>query len=179
MSAKKLCIHAMGIALFVVLTLCLQVPVFQNYYLCLGYFVMAFYIYFFGTAGGTLVGTLGVVLYCCLTGGLRGMPGWTLGNLLMGLICGTAACFARRQKRMRTRQAIMAAAVLLSTALGILVVKSLTEAVFYSLPFLLRVATNSYAFAADAAVLALGFGLCIQGEAFFRNVLTRLHADVL
>ena len=29
---KRLCLNAMGVALFVVLTLCLQVPVFENYY---------------------------------------------------------------------------------------------------------------------------------------------------
>ena len=51
MSVNKICINGIGIALFVVMTLCLQVPVFENYYLCLGYVAMAFYtyyIYFFG-----------------------------------------------------------------------------------------------------------------------------------
>ena len=42
MTIKKICMNAMGIAMFVALTLCLQVPVFENYYLCLGYIVMAF-----------------------------------------------------------------------------------------------------------------------------------------
>ena len=37
MTTRKLCLTAMGTALFVVFTLCLQVPVFENYYLCLGY----------------------------------------------------------------------------------------------------------------------------------------------
>ena len=36
-------------ALFVALSLCLQAPVFENYYLCLGYAVMAVYCYSFGT----------------------------------------------------------------------------------------------------------------------------------
>ena len=40
MTTRKLCVTAMGVALFVVLALCLQVPVFENYYLCLGYVVM-------------------------------------------------------------------------------------------------------------------------------------------
>ena len=88
MSVKKICINGIGIALFVVMTLCLQVPVFENYYLCLGYVAMAFYTYYFGTTSGVLVGTLGVFLYCLLTGGLRGMPGWILGNVVIGIICG-------------------------------------------------------------------------------------------
>ena len=36
-NTKKISLLAVGIALFVVLSLCLQVPVFENYYLCLGY----------------------------------------------------------------------------------------------------------------------------------------------
>ena len=78
---KRISINAMGIALFVVLSLCLQVPVFQNYYLCLGYVVMTFYCYSISLISGTIVGTLGVILYCLLISGLRGMPGWALGNL--------------------------------------------------------------------------------------------------
>ena len=62
MSTKKICINAMGIALFVVLTLCLQVPVFENYYLCLGYVVMMLYSYYLDTMSGTLVGTIGVLV---------------------------------------------------------------------------------------------------------------------
>ena len=41
MKLKNICLNGMGIALFVVLSMCLRVPVFENYYLCLGYFVMA------------------------------------------------------------------------------------------------------------------------------------------
>ena len=61
---KKLTLLAMGIALFVALSMCLQVPVFENYYLCLGYVVMAVYCYSFGSFSGTIVGFFGVLLYC-------------------------------------------------------------------------------------------------------------------
>lgn len=169
MTTKKICINAMGVALFVVLTLCLQVPVFENYYLCLGYIAMAVYIYYFGTAGGTLVGTLGVVLYCFLTNGLRGMPGWALGNVVIGVLCGGAAEFAKRQKRRWVKQAVMAAAVVVSAAAGILGVKSLTEVVLYALPFGVRVVSNFSAFVADVIVLILGFGLCISAERVLNN----------
>ena len=46
---------ALGVALFVVLSLCLQVPVFENYYLCLGYVAVAVYCYSFGPVSGTIV----------------------------------------------------------------------------------------------------------------------------
>ena len=82
---KRLTATAIGVALFVVLALCVQVPVFQNYYLCLGYVAMAVYCYSFGAVSGTVVGALGVVLYCLLTSGLRGMPGWAMGNVVIGV----------------------------------------------------------------------------------------------
>ena len=85
-NVRRISITGMGIALFVVLTLCLQVPVFENYYLCLGYVAMAVYCYSVGTAEGTIIGVFGVILYCLLTSGLRGMPGWAAGNVVRSCI---------------------------------------------------------------------------------------------
>ena len=171
MNTKNICINAMGIALFVVLTLCLQVPVFENYYLCLGYVVMAFYIYYFGMISGTIVGTAGVLIYCFLTSGLRGMPGWMLGNVVIGVLCGIISKLLKKQKSIRLKQGTMIAMVIISTALGILGAKSLTEMLLYSLPFGLRVASNIYAFVADVIVLIIGFELCMTGEELWKKVL--------
>ena len=56
-------LSGIGIALFVALTMCIQVPVFENYYLCLGYVVMMVYCYLYGAAAGTITGTFGVLFY--------------------------------------------------------------------------------------------------------------------
>lgn len=146
MSTKKICINAMGIALFVVLTLCLQVPVFENYYLCLGYIAMAFYTYYFGIVSGMLVGTIGVLIYCILTGGLRGLPGWLLGNVVIGVLCGLVAVYIKEQDNQWVKQGIMISAVVASTGIGILLVKSMTEVVLYGIPFGVRIANNIFAF---------------------------------
>ena len=53
-----------GIALFVVMSLYLQVPVFENYYLWLGYIVMTVYI--FGITKEIIIGILGTFLYCLI-----------------------------------------------------------------------------------------------------------------
>lgn len=171
MSTKKICIDAMGIALFVVLTLCLQVPVFENYYLCLGYIAMAFYTYYFGVASGTLVGVIGVFIYCILTGGLRGMPGWLLGNVVIGILCGIASVYIKKQNNNWLKQGTMVLSVIVSTAIGILLVKSLTEVLLYGIPIGVRIANNIFAFAADVFVLLVGFGICISGENIFKNIL--------
>lgn len=163
-NTRKLCLTALGIALFVALTLCLQVPVFENYYLCLGYVVMAVYLWSFGTASGTAVGCLGVVLYCLVISGLRGMPGWAMGNLVIGLLLGPAFRFAGRMRKSWRRTAFLTAAVIVSAALGILAVKSAVESLLYAQPFLLRAGKNSYAFVADAAVLLVSLPVCTALE---------------
>ena len=53
-TTRRITLLAVGTALFVALSMCLQVPVFENYYLCLGYVVMAVYCYSFGTVSGVV-----------------------------------------------------------------------------------------------------------------------------
>lgn len=76
----------------------------QIHYLCLGYIAMVFYTYYFGIAGGSLVGTMGVLIYCFLTCGLWGMPGWMLGNLIIGVLCGMVSKHVRSFKNIWIRQ---------------------------------------------------------------------------
>lgn len=154
-TVRRISMLGIGTALFVVLSLCLQVPVFENYYLCLGYAVMAVFCVSFGPADGAVVGAAGVVLYCLLTSGLRGMPGWALGNVVIGLGLGfglrLTAGIPNRALRFGA-DAVLIAAV---TAAGILGVKSLTEHLLYAQPFAVRAVKNFPAFAADAAMLAV------------------------
>ena len=159
-SLKKLTATAIGIALFVVLALCVQVPVFQNYYLCLGYVVMAVYCFSFGVFSGTAVGALGVVLYCLLTSGLRGMPGWALGNVVIGIGLGLTFRATRDMQKKGVQYALWVGSVILFTAIGILGVKSLIDSLIKSQPFLVRAGMNLYAFVADAVVLILSLPLC-------------------
>lgn len=161
-SIKKLCAIGLGIALYVVLALCLQVPVFENYYLCLGYVAMAVYCYSFGPWAGAAVGSLGVVLYCLLINGLRGMPGWALGNLLIGIALGLTFRYTRKIGSAPLRWALDALAVVIATAVGILLLKSFTECVLYAQPMLVRIAKNIYAFVADVVMLLVSLPLCVQ-----------------
>ena len=151
----------MGVALYVVLALCLQVPVFENYYLCLGYVSMMVFCYYFGAASGITVGVLGVVLYCLLINGLRGLPGWAAGNLVIGLVVGLTCSFTKKMENVVLRNIIIAIAVILSTAIGILCVKSIVEVILYAQPMIIRVAKNVYAFIADVVVLMASLPICI------------------
>ena len=173
-STKKLTLLAVGIALFVALSLCLQVPVFENYYLCLGYVVMAVYCYSFGTLAGTTVGVLGVVLYCLVISGLRGMPGWALGNLVIGLALGACYRMTRGMESKALRVAIQLVVIVAATALGILVVKSVPEQILYAQPFVVRAGKNFTAFVADAVMLLLSEPICIALDKPARKIFPEL-----
>ncbi len=162
---RKTCLWAVGIALFVALSLCLQVPIVQNYYLCLGYAVMAVYCYSFGPFAGATVGALGVVFYCLVISGLRGMPGWALANVLIGFALGIVFRATKGMKSLAVKAALNAGAIIAATALGMLGVKSLLESALYAQPVAVRIAKNTPAFVADAAVLLLSLPICMSLDA--------------
>lgn len=154
----------MGTALFVVLSLCLQVPVFENYYLCLGYVVMMVFCFYFGPFSSVIVSTLGVILYCLLISGLRGMPGWAAGNMVLASAVSLACTATAGMKNRRLRFLILLGVIVAATAAAILGVKSLVEMVLYAQPFFLRVAKNGYAFIADIVVMVVSIPICEKLE---------------
>ncbi|MBQ6475278.1 MAG: ECF transporter S component [Clostridia bacterium] len=172
-----ICVTAVGVALFVALSLCLQVPVFENYYLCLGYAAMMVYCCFFGTLSGTLTGVLGVVLYCLLISGLRGMPGWALGNAVIGVVMGLTFHVTKKMKRRAVQIAVQIAAVAVSVTAGILVVKSLTESLLYGQPFAVRTAKNVYAWAADAVMMIASLPVCHMLEGPVKKIFPNLEGE--
>ena len=157
----SIAVLAVGIALFVALSVCLQVPVFENYYLCLGYAVMAVYCWSFGAGSGAIVGALGVVLYCLVISGLRGMPGWALGNAVIGVILGTVFRKTKAMKNAAWKTSLNSAAIIVSVALGILGVKSLTECLLYAQPMIVRIGKNMSAFIADTVMLLVSLPICM------------------
>lgn len=159
---KKMCINAMGIALFVVLSYLLKFPIFENFYLCLGYVVMTVYLYSFGIFSGTIVGVLGTLIYCILISGLRGMPGWILGNIVIGIILGLYFKYFKNLSKDKYIIFLIYSTIVIviSVGIGILGIKSITECILYSQPFLIRLTTNFSAFIADVLVIVLSIPFC-------------------
>ena len=170
-TVKNITINAMGIALFVVLSLCLQVPVFENYYLCLGYVAMTAYCYIISTTSGTIVGTIGVILYCLLTSGLRGMPGWVAGNLFLGIIMGLTFKYTKKLNNKIIETIICSIVIIIGTGVAMLIIKSGVEAHLYTQPFWLRVTKNIYAFVADAFMIIISIPLCRFLEPKFKEIM--------
>ena len=173
---KWMCATAVGTALFVVLTLCLQVPVFENYYHCLGYIIMAVCLYSFGTVSETFVGVVGVVLYCLLTSGLRGMPGWAVGNLVIGIVVGLTFRLTKGMKKQWLRAVLNFISIAVSAAIGILIFKSLTECILYSQPMIVRIGKNIFAFAADIFVLEFSLPICMTLDKPIEKIMN-VHQD--
>ena len=166
---QRIAVLAVGIALFVVLSLCLQVPVFENYYLCMGYAVMAVYCWFFGVISGTIVGALGVVMYCLVISGLRGMPGWVIGILLGSIFHKTKAMKSRGLKTL-----LNSISIIIAVALGILIVKSLTECLLYVQPMIVRIGKNMSAFIADTVMLLASLPICMALDGKIKKLFPKL-----
>lgn len=152
---KNICISGIGIALFVTCSMCLSIPVFENYYLCTGYIVLAFFANK-SIKDAITVGALGTILYCLLTNGLRGMVGWTLGNIIIALIVGLCCKFRHQCKNKFLGMFIVYIGIVVGCFLGIVILKSFIEWLLFLEPMMLRMMKNSYAFIADALVMIVG-----------------------
>lgn len=165
MKVKDITFSAAGIALFAALSMCLRVPVFENYYLCLGYIVMTVYMWCFRWYEGALVGFFGVILYCMLGSlGFNGMPGWAVGNIAVGLIFGTAVKRIRKIRNRPARVLLTVAAAAAASFVGIGLIKSLIDSFVVSQPFTLRVFKNFPSFCSDAFVIAASIPVCLLAE---------------
>ena len=162
---KSITFSAVGTALFVALSMCLRVPVFENYYLCLGYIVMTVYIWCFKWYEGAITGFFGVILYCIVGGlGFNGMPGWAVGNIAIGLIMGLAIKCIKRLRSKPARVVLTAVAAVFASFIGIELIKSLIDSVIVSQPFVVRFGKNFTSFIADAFVIVISLPICVLVE---------------
>ena len=173
---NDIALTGIGIALFVVMSICLQVPVFENYYLCLGYIVMIVYIYLFGITKGIIIGVLGTFLYCIIINGIRGLPGWAIGNVFVALIISLAFHLGKKLSNKILKYTVYIMGIILGCCLGILVIKSIVEYFIYAQPIILRMTNNIYAFIADVVVLIAGVPICEKLEKVM-NSLTKYSTN--
>ena len=165
MGSKDITFLAIGIALFVVLSMCLRVPVFENYYLCLGYIIMTVYIWCFQWYEGAIIGFIGVILYCYIGGlGLNGMPGWAVGNIAIGMITGLSLKYIQKMNNRILQVAVTAVVSIIATFIGIELIKSLIDSFIVGQPFIVRFGKNMTSFIADAFVIVISLPICVLVE---------------
>ena len=134
---------------------------------------MMVFCFYFGPFSSAVVGTLGVVLYCLLISGLRGMPGWAIGNLVIALSVSLACKFTAGPESRWLRHLILLGVIVVSTAAAILGVKSVVEMVLYAQPVLLRAAKNMYAFVADIVVMTVSLPICEKNGKHYPQTVSR------
>lgn len=160
MKTQKICILGILTAMFVALAMALRVPVFDNFYLCLGYVAMYIAIYLYDIFGGLIVGTIGTSIYCILISGLRGLPGWIVGNICISVFVGLWMRFTKKHADKFCWIILTELIIVVSTAIGMLIFKSLTEVIIYAQPMWLRITTNFPAFITDSIVLCVSIPIC-------------------
>lgn len=148
---RYITITAMGIALYVVLSMTAKIPLIGHISLDIGYIVLAIYCYHMGVGSGAIVGGAGCVIISMLTTGWF-PTGWMIGNIVIAIICGA---FYNRNGSTRS-MLINIVISILSVTIGILVLKTAIECALYGIPIAIKIPKNAVAFATDAIVMSIG-----------------------
>lgn len=148
---KTMCLTALGIALYVVLSMTAKIPVIGHIGLDLGYVVLAIYAYRYGWVSGAVVGAAGCALVSLLTSGWF-PPGWVLGNALIGIFCGNTYDHNDDNKSFAVNVALSGFAVFL----GIVVIKTAVECVMFDIPLAVKAPKNITAALIDIITMCVG-----------------------
>ena len=162
----RLTIDALGIALYVVLSMTIPIRVVGNYFLCLGYLIIVAYPYLFGPMDGMIVGFFGTALYCILVSSYNGMVGWVIGNTLIGYGLGVVFSHTKGRKHAYIIDNVM---IVLLTAVAFLLIKPLIETVMFRIPYSLRVAANMPAFIMDMIVMLVGYPITLYVQKMIKK----------
>ena len=144
---QKIAFLSIGIALYVVLSAFVVIPIVNRIKLDLGYIVYGIYLNTFGIPG-TFVGVLGCIIAELLKGGSFRIA-WPIGQAFIGLTLGYLL-----PKTEKVWLKIIYS--IISVFIGIAIIKTVIEVAMYQFPFNLKFASNCAAFAVDAIALVIG-----------------------
>lgn len=144
---QKIAFLSLGIALYVVLSAFVIIPIINRIKLDLGYIVFGMYLNTFGISG-TIVGVLGCIIAELLKGGSLRIA-WPIGQAFIGLTLGYLL-----PETEKTWLKILYS--ILAVFIGIAVIKTVIEVWMYQFPWGLKFASNFTAFVIDAIALVIG-----------------------
>lgn len=144
---KKVTYLGMGVALYVVLSYTVKVPLINQIRTDFGYLVFGVFLCIFGMEG-TIVGVLGCIISNLLYSGTFPI-GWALGQLFIGILCG----YIFRKTESTALRLVIA---LISVFIGIGVIKTLVESFLFSLPLAAKFIRGIVASIADAVPFLAG-----------------------
>ena len=146
-SNKTITYLGMGIALYVVLSYTVKIPLINQIRTDFGYLVFGVFLCIYGVEG-TIVGVLGCIISNLLYSGTFPI-GWAMGQLFIGLVCGSLF-----KKTENTAFRVLIACV--SVFIGIGVIKTLVESLLFNLPLAAKFIRGLVASVADAIPFVAG-----------------------
>ena len=155
---KKLTYLGLGVALYVVLSFTVKIPILAHIRTEPGYIAFGLFLCLFGYPA-TAVGVLGCIIANLLTSGTFPI-GWALGQLFIGLSC---SWMFPRLKSMAAKLV----AGFLSVMIGIALIKSLSESVLFNLPLGIKLVRGTVAALADAVPFLAG--ILLSSQIRFKN----------
>lgn len=146
-STKNICYIGIGIALYFVLSMTLNIPLIGHLKTDLGYIAFGVWCVLFGWQG-CIVGVVGCLLESLILSGWFPV-GWILGQIVVGLTCG----IIYKKCNSITINVIITIVVMF---VGIAGVKTLVECHLYSIPFVVKLSKNLIAAIADTIPMLVG-----------------------
>lgn len=162
---NKLTMCAMGIALYVVLSMVIKIPLFGHTSLDLGYIAFAVYCYYFGMLGA-VVGTVGCCFVSMLSSGWFPIE-WMAGQVVIGLIVGYF-CYKYRRNHYNILYHDYVSIwrdyfiIILSVFLGIAVIKTGVAYFMYHMALGPKIIKGLITAGMDAFVMCFGYWFTIK-----------------
>ena len=144
---KLIAYYAMGIALYVVLSMTIKIPLINHIKTDFGYVAFGAFLNLFGMSA-TIVGVIGCVLSNVLSGGSFPI-GWIIGQIFIGIACGY---YYKNTDKMWLTIIV----TIISVFIGIAVIKTMVEVIFFNLPLEAKIIRSVIAFIADAIPMVIG-----------------------
>lgn len=146
-NTRHIAIAAIGIALYVVLSSTVRIPLAGHISVDLGFIALAVYAYHLGPFYAGIVGGLGCTISSLLFSGWFPL-GWLLGNTFIGVVCGKAF------KKEKTVWNIFVS--VLAVVVGIIGIKTAVECYLYNIPLAVKISKNSIAALTDSIAMVIG-----------------------
>lgn len=148
MKTNKITLTGLLTALYVVLSLSLKINLIGNITIDLGYVALAIACCLLGGWAG-FVGAIGCSLESLLFSAYGFSISWFIANLIIGLGCGIIF-------KKTNNTVLRAIAIVLFTALGVFVAKTVIECKLYNIPFAVKIMKNAVAFIVDTIAMLIG-----------------------
>ena len=155
MKAKDVCVIGALTALGVILSAMLQFRLVGDIKVDLSYIVIVIVCYLYGGIYGCLSASFIALLESTLFGAYGVSISWITANFIIGLLSGFVLNYRKKQGVIKA--IIDVSTIIVSCAIGLLLVKTLIECKLYGIPFPVKIVKNAVAFGVDCACMILGY----------------------